>query len=328
MLNPRFSILGAVIAISLMAGAARASTLFYTLASACGPDSTCSYSPTQVTSIGGTAVGASISRGYTYVPSAGGDGGYNVGVNSSITYEAPMTWHAFSQTGGFFDIPGPMALSAMSARTNAGAVMSETLTALPTPTWSGAGVLRFSLQVEGAVSVSYSAPGTPEQASAGVSLNFECSKSVFLGSAFSTIPCASPDFAPAPVGAYTLVAHKTFNGSQTFSDTLDFDVPVQSGQEFIFGFSSGLGSSMGYAAGTPVGALSALAVGDFLNTGRLVGVTLFDGSGNVVSDAQLQAESGFDYLGVSVVPAPPALALLLTALAPLVVRARSAISEA
>lgn len=209
-------------------------------------------------------------------------------------------------------------MSARQARcdvsTGATIVFSETFTAPSTPSWSGPGSLRFSFLVDGAASVSYSAPGTPDEASAGVGLGFECSRTIALGAGFSTSPCTSPDFAPPSPGSYTLVGSRGFGSSQSFSDQLDFDVFVQPGQTFTLNLTMGVSAGMGYRYGTPVGVLNGIATGDFLNTGRLVDVTLFDAFGRVVPDGQLVSGSGFDYLAISRVPAPPALPLMLTAL--------------
>jgi hypothetical protein len=173
------------------------------------------------------------------------------------------------------------------------------------------------------VSVSSSAPGTPDQAGAAVTLGFDCSRTITFGASLVTSPCTSPDLAAPRPGSFTLTGGRRFESSQQFSDTFDFDINVLSGQAATLNLTTGLGAGLGYQSGTPVGVLNGLAIGDFRSTGRLVGVTLFDAFGNVVQDAQLQSTSGFDYLSVNAppVPAPPALGLLLTALGGLAARA-------
>lgn len=74
--------------------------------------------------------------------------------------------------------------------------MVDTFTPQSTPTWNSTGFLRFSWRVAGSASISYSAPGMPDQASATVTLGFDCSYSSVAGAACG--PCASPDFASAP----------------------------------------------------------------------------------------------------------------------------------
>lgn len=297
---------------------------FYAYTSACGPGgANCEFGATDLTAPGEAPAESSISRSYTFVPPPNSGGGYSIGVNSSVVFESPVTWRAYAQAGGYANIPEPFALNALTASSGASVVLSDTITALPSVTWSGQGRLRFSMLVEGGVSVSYSAPGTPDQASMAVSLGFTCSRTIALGAGTATSPCTSPDFAAASPGSFALNGGRRFAGDEQFSDTFDFDINVQSGQAATLNLQTGLSAAMGYLYGTPVGVLNGLAVGNFLGTGKLVGVTLFDASGNVVQNPVLQSQSGFDYLSVNTaaVPAPPALGLLLTALGGLAARA-------
>ncbi|MBN8280557.1 MAG: hypothetical protein J0M16_08120 [Gammaproteobacteria bacterium] len=325
MSNPGRTAPALLVATLLGAGTPAHAASFYALTTACASfQPSCEFGGSQPTSPGAAPSVSSISRSYTFVPPPNSGGGYSIGVNSSVTFESPTTWRAYTQAGGYANVPEPFALNALTASTSATVRLSDDITALPTVTWSGAGRLRFSMLVEGSVSVSYSAPGTPDQASMAVSLGFDCSRTVPIGQSFATSPCTSPDFTAAPPGSFTLNGARRFTSSQQFSDVFDFDINVQSGQMATFNLGAGITAGMGYLYGTPVGVLNGLAVGDFLGTGRLVGVTLFDASGNVVRDAVLQSGSGFDYLSVNAaaVPAPPALGLLLTALGGLAVRAR------
>lgn len=297
---------------------------FSALTSVCGPNQpSCEFGGGAFTTPGAAPAESSISRSYTFVPPPNSGGGYSIGVNSSVSFESPVTWRAYAQAGGFANVPEPFAFNALTASSSATVSLSDTITALPSVTWSGQGRLRFSMLVEGAVAVSYSAPGTRDQASMSVSLGFECSRTISFGPGFATSPCTSPDFAAASPGSFSLNGARRFDSDQQFSDTFDFDINVLSGQAATLNLRAGLSAGLGYLFGTPVGVLNGLAIGDFRSTGRLVGVTLFDAFGNVVQDAQLQSTSGFDYLSVNApaVPAPPALGLLLTALGGLAARA-------
>ncbi len=322
MSSPNLRAAGLLMAALLTRGADAAS--FSAFTSACGPgQANCEFGATDLTAPGEAPAESAISRSYNFTAPPNSSGSYSLGVNSSVSFESPVTWRAYAQAGGFANIPEPFALNALSASTGATVSLSDTITALPSVTWSGQGRLRFSVLVEGAVSVSYSAPGTPDQAGAAVTLGFGCSRTITFGASLVTSPCTSPDFAAAPPGSFTLNGGRRFDSSQQFSDTFDFDINILSGQAATLNLTTGLGAGLGYQSGTPVGVLNGLAMGDFRSTGRLVGVTLFDAFGNVVQDAQLQSASGFDYLSVNApaVPAPPALGLLLTALGGLAARA-------
>lgn len=322
MSSPNLRAAALLVAVFLTRGADAAT--FFAVTSAClSNQPSCDFGGGDFTAPGEAPAQSSISRSYTFVPPPTSGGGYSIGVNSSVSFDSPVTWRAYAQAGGFANIQEPFALNALSASTGATVSLSDTITALPSVTWSGQGRLRFSMLVEGAVSVTYSAPGTPDQASAAVTLGFECSRTITFGAGLATSPCTSPDFAAAPPGSFTLNGARRFESSQQFSDTFDFDINILSGQAATLNLSAALGAGLGYRFGTPVGVLNALAIGDFQSTGRLVGVTLFDAFGNVVRDAQLQSTSGFDYLSVNApaVPAPPALGLLLTALGGFAARA-------
>lgn len=296
----------------VLAGSAEAAT-FYAGSTACGPpDTTCTYGPNGFTALGAPAGESVVSNSYLFVPPPGSGGGYSLGVNASAALELPDRWRAYAQAGGYVNAPEPFALSSVNAFASGGIRTFETHTPQPTPTWNSTGSLRFSWEVEGSVSVSYSAPGTPEQASAAVTLGFDCSYSSGVGGA--SRPCASPDFAPAPSGSFSLIGTRRFTSSQTVRDVFDFDVFVTAGGPVTLSMGAGVTAGLGLAAGTPVGALNGVAVGDFLNTGKLIAVTLFDSSGNVVTDAVLQSESGFNYLAVGAIPEPSATLLLAAGL--------------
>lgn len=296
---------------SMLLASAQAAT-FSVSTVACGPQGNCDYGPFQSTAPGAPPANSAVAKSYVFVPPPGSGGGYSIGVNSSVALDAPDTWRVYAQAGGYINVQEPFALNAVSAYAGGGAGMLDTFTPQSTPTWNTTGFLRFSWLVEGSASVTYSAPGTPDQANAGVTLGFDCSYSSVAGAASS--PCASPDFAPAPPGAYTLTGSRRFGSSQTFNEVLDFDVFVQADRPVTVSMGAGLSAGIGLLYGTPVGVLNGLAFGDFLNTGRLVAVTLFDSGGNAVLDAVLRSESGFDYLAVTAVPEPSAMLLLLAGL--------------
>lgn len=289
-----------------------ASSLFYARAMACGPNG-CDYAPSQIAEAGSISAPSSISRGYAYVPPAGSSGGYNLTVSSAAVIEAPYRWAAYAQAGGYVIIEPPHALNPLHADTNAGASFYDSLTVPATAGWSGPGRIRFSWQVEGAVSVSYSAPGTPAQAGAGATLGFSCSYA--LPSATTSRPCESPDFEPPTSGSQSLNRAVTFTSSQAFENVFDFDVGIYSDQPFNLAMAAGVSAGLGMIAGTPVGMLNGIASADFQHTGRLAAVTVFDSNGNVVPDTAILSDSGFDYSHLPAVPAPPAAVLLLTALA-------------
>jgi len=130
-----------------------------------------------------------------------------------------------------------------------------------------------------------------------------------LGTANS--PCSSPVFDPAPTGSYTLNGSRSFKSSENFSEVIDFDVFVQADRPVTVSMGAGVSAGIGLIYGTPPGTLNGIAAGDFLHTGKLIAVKLFDSFGNEITDASLLSESGFDYLNVSAVPEPSTYALML-----------------
>jgi len=277
---------------------------------ACGPfQMPCTYGPSSITQPGAAPASSTVADSYVYVPPAGGDGGWSMGVNSAVVLEAPDRWHAYARAGGYIDVGEPFALNAISSYSGTSVSMLDEFTPHSNPFWNGTGILRFSWRVQGGVSIAYSAPGTPEQASTFVTLGFVCQASRGGGAGS---PCSSPDFDPASPGSNALYGARRYASSQTIDDVFDFDVFVQADQTVRVGQSAGVTAAMGVTYGTPVGMLNGHAVGEFQDTGRLVNVTLFDAFGNVVPDLVLESGSGFDYLSVNDAPVPlPSTAWLM-----------------
>jgi hypothetical protein len=225
--------------------------------------------------------------------------------------------------GGFALIPAPVSNLALNFSASSVVQINDEFT-MPF-----IGFFHFEWEVTGSGFVTYSAPGTPEQASASAIVSFSCVASNAIGSSFAVQPCRTPNAPVPPPGSNSVIVSRPLT-NQSFSETIIFDVPFLNNSRTIVGLGFGASAGMGFTAGTPTGILNGTATADFFSTAKLKSFSVLDANGNLVSNPTVNALSGFDYLNAGVneppdagVPEPSSYWLLGCGLAGIAVRMRA-----
>ncbi len=266
-----------------------AAALLTVSASTCQYEQPCSFAPSQQANGAGVPISSSISRGFTFPTSPGYNYGYNIGASARAESSGPAILRAYASVGGFALIPAPSSTFALNFSAASVVAVSDELD-LPFN-----GTFRFGWEVEGIGNVSYSAPGTAEQASAQAIMGFQCSTSYSFS---GPRPCVTPNAPAPPPGSNQVIVRRTLDNG-TFSEAITFDVPFFANVKTQVNLMFSAGAGLGFVYGTPTGTLNGLATADFLNTARLVSFTVLDANGNAVPNPLVNSASGFNYLSVN-----------------------------
>lgn len=323
-MSPLATKLGYTFLFVLLGSANPLSAAFLTVTSStCRYDQPCDFAPGQQANAAGVTIGSSLSRNYSFPSSPGYNFGYSVGASARSETNGPGNLRAYASVGGFALIPAPESNLAVTFSASSGIRIEDEFT-MP---YSGS--FRYEWEVTGTGFVSYSAPGTPEQASAGAAIGFTCQAVGAFGAGFAVRPCRTPN-APEPPPGSNFVSVTRNLTNQAFAETVIFNAPflANSKTTVVLAFSTSAG--MGFLFGTPTGTLNGLATADFFNTAKLKSFAVLDANGNVISNPTLNPSSGFDYFNLGVndppntgVPEPSYFWLLGCGLAGIALRRRA-----
>lgn len=323
-MSPTATKLGYALLLVFLGSVNPLSAAFLTVtANTCRYDQPCDFAPGQQANAAGVTIGSSLSRNYSFPSSPGYNFGYSVGASARSETNGPGNLRAYASVGGFALIPAPESNVTITFSAASGVQIEDEFTMPYT------GSFRYEWEVTGTGLVSYSAPGTPQQASAGAAVSFTCQAVGAFGAGFAVRPCLTGN-APAPPPGSNFVSVTRNLTNQTFAETIVFNAPFLTNSKTTVVLGFGASAGMGFGVGTPTGILNGLATSDFLSTAKLKSFAVLDANGNVVSNPTVNPSSGFDYFNLGVndppntgVPEPSYFWLLGCGLAGIALRRRA-----